>query len=49
VSFATVADIEVRTADGRVHWVRIIVEQYNRHEAQDSCAAPGYQVLAHNH
>jgi len=48
VSFATVADIELRTADGQLRRVRIVVEQYNTHEAQGSCAAPGHQVLARN-
>lgn len=48
VSFATVADIDLRTADGRVHRVRIVVEQYSTHGTQGSCAAPGHQVLARN-
>lgn len=49
VSFATVADIELRTADGRLRRVRIIVEQYSTHEALDSCNPPGRQLeLARN-
>ena len=48
VSFATVADIELRTADGQVRRVRIIVEQYSTRGALGSCATPGRQVLARN-
>ena len=48
VSFATVADIELRTADGQVRRVRIIVEQYSTRGGPGSCAIPGRQVLARN-
>jgi hypothetical protein len=37
VAFATVADVELRTADGRAHQVQIIVEQYNAQLSLDEC------------
>jgi hypothetical protein len=40
VAFATVADIEMRTADGRLHQVRIIVEQYSADLVQAECGWP---------
>ena len=41
VSFATVADIELRTADGLVRRVRIIVQQYSPLAELDVCGFPG--------
>jgi len=37
VSFATVADIELRTADGQVRHVRIIVQQYSGYDTLYEC------------
>ena len=37
VSFATVADIELRTADGQVRRVRIIVQQYSLYDTLHEC------------